>query len=204
VPVLAIAQYHSVTLASASPRRETLLRQIGVRSVILPADIDESRRVGEDPVSYVQRLAAEKAVAVWSRDSRQPVLAADTAVVLGEDVFGKPANSAESLSMLQALSGRTHEVLTAVAVRHASGLSAAISRSRVTFRALSLAECERYVATGEPQGKAGGYAIQGLAASFITLLHGSYSAVMGLPLAQTAELLSAAGVQVWNSDEIGA
>jgi septum formation protein len=203
VPVLAIAQYHSVTLASASPRREALLRQIGVHSVIVPADIDESRRPGEHPVSYVQRLAAEKAAAVWSRDNRQPVLAADTAVVLGEAVFGKPADLEESVRMLQALSGRTHEVLTAVAVRHASGLQSALSQSQVTFRVLSLAECQRYVATGEPLGKAGGYAIQGFAASFITLLHGSYSAVMGLPLAETAELLTAAGVQVWNSDGIG-
>jgi septum formation protein len=127
-----------------------------------------------------------------------PVLAADTSVVLGAELFGKPADQTEGLRMLRALAGRTHEVLTAVAVRSADGLAAALSVSDVTFRALSDDECLRYWQTGESLGKAGGYAIQGLAATFITRLAGSYSGVMGLPLAETATLLAGAGVRIWN------
>jgi septum formation protein len=193
--------HDSITLASASPRRQELLRQIGVRHSVRPAHLDESRGPGELPAAYVLRLPAAKAEAVWREAPVRPVLAADTAVVLGPELFGKPADLTECLRMLGALSGATHEVLTAVAVRHAGGLATALSVSEVTFRALSRRECARYWQTGEPLGKAGGYAIQGLAATFIARLAGSYSGVMGLPLAEAATLLAAAGVRLWNTEE---
>jgi septum formation protein len=192
--------HDSITLASASPRRRELLAQIGVSHTVLPADIDETPRPAERPADYVQRVTAAKAEAVWARARDRPVLAADTAVVLGAELYAKPEDQTQCVQMLQALSGRTHEVLTAVAVRSTEGLATALSVSAVTFRALSEAECVRYWATGEPSGKAGGYAIQGLAATFITHLAGSYSGVMGLPLAETARLLAGARVRLWNSE----
>jgi septum formation protein len=191
--------YDSITLASASPRRQELLHQIGVGHAVDPADLDESRVGSEAPAAYVCRLARAKAEAVWQRRPGPPVLAADTAVVLDGELFGKPADLNDCVRMLGALSGRTHQVLTAVAVRHAAGALEALSVSDVTMRTLSRAECTRYWATGEPAGKAGGYAIQGRAASFISGLSGSYSGVMGLPLAETAALLAAAGVRMWNT-----
>jgi septum formation protein len=190
-----------ITLASASPRRSQLLGQIGVRHLVRATDIDESERAGESPEAYVARLAADKAGVAWAADPRHPVLAADTAVALGTELFGKPDDLNDGVRMLSALAGRTHRVLTAVAVRSAVGQGTALSVSEVSFRALSEAECRRYWATGEPRGKAGGYAIQGLAATFITRLAGSYSGVMGLPLAETAALLGAAGVRLWNTEE---
>ena len=193
--------HDSITLASASPRRRELLRQLGVDHEVRPADLDESRLPGEHPETYVCRLAAAKAEAVFGADPRRPVLAADTAVVLGAELFGKPVDPNDGVRMLEALSGRTHSVLTAVAVRHAGGLSAALSVTAVTFRTLAAHESRRYVATGEPLGKAGGYAVQGLAATFITRLAGSYSGVMGLPLAETAMLLGEAGVRMWNTED---
>lgn len=191
--------HDSITLASASPRRRELLRQIGVAHEVRAADVDESPRPGEDPAAYVERLARAKAEAVWALDPERPVLAADTTVALGRELFGKPADQNDGLRMLRALAGRTHRVLTAVAVRGARGCEATLSVSEVTLRALSEEECARYWATGEPEGKAGAYAIQGLAATFITALKGSYSGVMGLPLAETAALLANAGVRMWNS-----
>jgi septum formation protein len=193
--------YDAITLASASARRSQLLEQIGVRHVVCATDVDEALRPGESPEAYVVRLAAEKAEAAWAVDARRPVLAADTAVVLGAELFGKPLDQTDGVRMLRALAGRTHRVLTAVAVRAAGGRYEALSASTVTFRDLTAEECRRYWATGEPQGKAGGYAIQGLAAAFITDLRGSYSGVMGLPLAETAALLARAGVRLWNSEE---
>jgi septum formation protein len=193
--------YDSITLASASPRRSQLLEQIGIRHLVRAADIDETRKAEESPEAYVERLAASKAEVAWAADARRPVLAADTAVALGTELFGKPEDLNDCVRMLRALAGRTHRVLTAVAVRSQAGLAGALSVSEVTFRALSRAECERYWATGEPRGKAGGYAIQGLAATFITCLTGSYSGVMGLPLAETATLLAAARVRLWNTEE---
>lgn len=191
--------HDSITLASASPRRQELLRQIGVRHEVVPADLDESRRPGELPAVYVGRLALEKAEAIWARHAGRPVLAADTAVALDGELFGKPGDLTDCLRILSALAGRTHQVLTAVAVRHAGGCERALSVSAVSVRALSAEECARYWATGEPVGKAGSYAIQGLAATFITALEGSYSGVMGLPLAETASLLARAGVRMWNT-----
>ncbi len=192
--------HDSITLASASPRRRELLAQLGVGHTVVPADIDETRLPAEPPPDYVRRVTRAKAEAVWARAPGVPVLAADTAVVLGAELYAKPADQTEGLRMLQALSGRTHQVLTAVAVRSVDGLASALSVSEVTFRALSEAECLRYWATGEPRGKAGGYAIQGLAATFITHLAGSYSGVMGLPLAETAALLAGARVRLWISE----
>jgi septum formation protein len=193
--------HDSITLASASPRRSQLLAQIGIRHLVRAADIDEALRPGEPAEAYVARLAASKAEVAWAADGGRPVLAADTAVVLGAELFGQPEDLSDGVRMLSALAGRTHLVLTAVAVRSGAGLGRALSVSEVTFRALSDAECRRYWASGEPRGKAGGYAIQGLAATFITRLAGSYSGVMGLPLAETAVLLGAAGVRLWNTEE---
>ncbi len=186
----------AIYLASASPRRSALLRQIFVPHQILIPNIDESRLSGEPPADYVVRLACAKAQRIWERlkpDARKPVLAADTTVALGEDIFGKPVDRAEGVAMLQRLAGRTHRVFTAVAVCHAEQLQHALSVSEVSFRSLSVAECQDYWNSGEPQDKAGGYAVQGLAAAFITQLSGSYSGVMGLPLAETSQLLARVG-----------
>jgi septum formation protein len=191
-----------VYLASGSPRRRELLQQIGVPfRVVVGAAVDEAWLSGEAAGPYVTRLAAAKADAGWerTRDTADvPVLAADTAVVLDGKILGKPADREDAGSMLRRLSGRTHEVLTAVALRTAKGLHCRISRSEVTFRHIAAAEAQAYWDTGEPLDKAGAYAIQGRAAVFIAQLHGSYSGVMGLPLFETAELLSEAGVLRWN------
>lgn len=185
----------TLLLASASPRRRELLAQIGVIPEVWPADIDEAVRPGEVPVDYVLRLARGKAEAVWAASGgRCPVLAADTSVVCGPDILGKPADKAALVGMLTRLASRPHEVLTAVALRSGTGLRTALSTSEVTFRPLKRDEIERYWETGEPADKAGGYAVQGLGAIFISRLQGSYSGVMGLPLYETAQLLQAAGV----------
>jgi septum formation protein len=191
-----------VYLASASPRRRALLAQIGVPFQVLTVMVDEARQPGEAPDAYVLRLAREKADAGWqARPLRHPspVLAADTTVVLDGRILAKPADRSEGERMLRELGGRTHAVLTAVAVATAEGLISRTSRSEVTFRAISAAEARDYWATGEPRDKAGGYAIQGGAAIFIADLRGSYSGVMGLPLFETAELLEQAGVPHWSS-----
>lgn len=183
-------------LASASPRRSQLLSQIRVAHRVQPAQIDESPLPGEAPVDYVRRLAAGKARTLWQQpasDERLPVLGADTTVALGEIMFGKPRDRDEGLHMLEQLAGRTHRVYTAVSLCWAGGAETRVNVSEVSFRPLSLREREAYWASGEPQDKAGGYAVQGLAAAFITHLSGSYSGVMGLPLAETAELLRAIG-----------
>jgi septum formation protein len=182
-------------LASASPRRRELLAQIGVPHSTAVPDIDESVLPGEAAADYVLRMAVHKALAVRAQGTPLPVLAADTTVVLDGQILGKPADAAEGQAMLGRLSGRTHTVLTAVAL--AAGTAAPRSRlssSEVTFRALTPAECRAYWDTGEPRDKAGGYAVQGRAAVFIERLSGSYSGVMGLPLFETAELLRAAGM----------
>jgi septum formation protein len=189
-----------VYLASASPRRRELLQQIGVSFRVLGAAVDEAVLPGEAPGAYVVRVAAAKAAFGWegNREADVPVLAADTAVVLDGRILGKPKDRQDAAGMLQQLSGRTHEVLTGVALRTAGGLQTTISRSEVTLRAISAREAEAYWETGEPQDKAGAYAIQGRAAVFIADLRGSFSGVMGLPLFETAGLLSAAGVSHWH------
>jgi septum formation protein len=243
-----------IYLASASPRRRELLRQIGVPFQVLGVEIDESVRFAEAAPVYVARLAQAKAAAGWALigdasgcaagrdvaaggavagaaaggmvvggaaacgavDSRSVarcsaavgvatpgaarnalVLAADTAVVLDGKILGKPADRQEAFAMLRQLSGRTHEVLTAIAVVTASGVESRVSRSEVAFRAIADVEAHAYWDTGEPCDKAGAYAIQGRAAVFVADLRGSYSGVMGLPLYETAELLAGAGVPLW-------
>jgi nucleoside triphosphate pyrophosphatase len=194
--------YDSVVLASASARRSLLLAQIGVRHRAVAANLDEEPHPGEKPDDYVRRLARDKSqAAVDSLGGRPdcPVLAADTTVVLDGRIFGKPANEADCVAMLSTLSGRCHEVLTAIALRADGEFRSAMSASRVTFRAISADECRRYWASGEPAGKAGAYAIQGLGAVFVASLEGSFSGVMGLPLYETAALLDAAGVRRWQT-----
>ena len=188
-----------VCLASVSPRRHELLAQIGVPHTVVAADIDESVRTGEAPRDYVLRMARQKALTVRERGATLPVLAADTTVVLDNTIFGKPRDRDDGLAMLGRLSGRTHEVLTAVALANSRDVTLRLSVSTVRFRGLSSEECAAYWETGEPRDKAGGYAIQGVAAVFIESLSGSYSGVMGLPLFETGELLRAAGVPYWEN-----
>src|SRR6202158_959431 len=186
-----------VYLASGSPRRRELLQQIGVSFRVVGTEVDEAVRLDETAPTYVLRLAESKAVSGWERvrDPHQiPVLAADTAVVLDGRILGKPADGQDALGLLAQLSGRTHEVLTAVALRSANGVQSRISRSEVPFRSIAAGEARAYWETGEPSDKAGAYAIQGLGAIFIADLRGSYSGVMGLPLFETAELLRNAGL----------
>lgn len=195
--------YGSIILASASARRSQLLSQIGVRHEPFPVDVDERPRNAEIPSDYVRRIAREKtrvaAIALGARATR-PLLAADTAVVLGDRIFGKPADEAHGVAMLMALGGRRHEVLTAVVLRSNGSERQVLQQSFVTFRSLDADECRRYWATGEPAGKAGAYAIQGQAAVFIERLEGSFSGVMGLPLFETSALLDAAGVLRWQAE----
>jgi septum formation protein len=179
-----------------------LLAQIGVPHSVIGADIDESVRPGEAPRDYVMRMARQKALTVRDRGESLPVLAADTTVVLDNRVYGKPRDRDDGLGMLGRLSGRTHEVLTAVALATSGGVTLRLSVSTVCFRNLSPEECAAYWDTGEPCDKAGGYAIQGAAAVFIESLSGSYSGVMGLPLFETAELLRAAGVPYWERGQL--
>jgi septum formation protein len=189
-----------VILASASPRRRELLEQLGIDYVARPADIDEGAAPGESPAVYVDRLAAAKADRVWHAEGSQaegPVLAADTAVVLDETILGKPRDRTDALAMLAALSGRTHSVLTAVAVRFGTEEGRALAQSEVRFRATTAAERAAYCDTGEPFDKAGAYAIQGLGAVFVECISGSHSAVVGLPLFETAALLARFGMPSW-------
>ena len=185
-------------LASQSPRRRELLAQIGVVFETIDVDVPEVRAAEESPQVYVERVAREKAraglKAVISRDADAVVLGADTEVVLDNRVFGKPRGADEAAAMLRTLSGRTHEVISVVCCASAQGERIAVCASAVTFADLDAVQIERYVATGEPFGKAGGYAIQGRAAGFIAHLSGSYSGVMGLPLFETVRLLREAGV----------
>lgn len=185
-------------LASASPRRRELLLQIGVPHRRVAAPIDEGVLPGEAPAAYVERLARAKAAAGLAALGHPAcVLGADTAVVLDGQILGKPGDRAEGLAMLAALSGRSHEVLTALALSDGERCMAQVVASRVHFRPITPAERTAYWDTGEPADKAGGYAIQGLAAVFVTHLEGSYSAVVGLPLAETAALLDAFGIACW-------
>ena len=203
------AERPSVYLASKSPRRQELLRQIGVDFTPLlmreaagrPRDIVEVPRADEAPLEYVKRLARAKASVGWDVMGRRglapkPMLGADTEVVQDGTVLGKPSDAAGAVEMLRRLSGQTHQVSTAVAVRWDKEININVSSSRVSFRALTDDEIERYVATGEPFDKAGAYAIQGRGAAFVSHLEGSYSGVMGLPLFETAELLAKMGFPV--------
>jgi septum formation protein len=199
----------SIYLASKSTRRQELLRQIGVEFEVLrmreaagrDRDVVEDALGGEPPRHYVERITRTKAAVGWQRMharmiTERPVLAADTEVALDGALFGKPSDAAAAAEMLARLSGRTHDVLTAVAVRWRDDIGFAISDSRVTFRKLTKPEIANYVATGEPLDKAGAYGIQGRAAAFVERLEGSYSGVMGLPLFETATLLARIGFPV--------
>lgn len=192
-------------LASGSPRRRELLTQIGVPFQVVSASIDETPLPDECPAAYVERLARAKARAgrehLLGLSVSAPfcVLGADTAVVLDDQILGKPVDEANALSMLMALSGREHEVLTAIAILAAERCETRVVRSRVSFRTISQQEAAQYWASGEPQDKAGGYAIQGLAAVFVAGLNGSYSGVVGLPVCETAELLGQFGIPCWQT-----
>lgn len=185
-----------IYLASASPRRGALLAQIGVSHRVRAVDIDESRRAAEHPKTYVQRLAREKASALWdllAHSERLPVLAADTTVAADDEILGKPRDEQDAVRMLSLLSGRIHQVYTGVALISEQGIHDAVSLSQVQFRALGIEEARAYWRTGEPADKAGAYAVQGLAAAFIQRIEGSYSGIMGLPLFETAQLLERIG-----------
>lgn len=189
-------------LASSSPRRQELLTQIGVPfSVQVPA-IDETPLVGEAPPAYVQRMAEEKALAVLAQQKGDVcVLAADTSVIVDGLILGKPADAADAKAMLRRLSGREHQVLSAIAVADQNRLNSHVVSCKVAFRTLTDAEIEAYWLTGEPRDKAGSYAIQGLGAVFVQAIHGSYSAVVGLPLAETAALLGEFAIACWQNKE---
>ena len=188
-----------IILASTSPRRSELLQQIGVRFRVVVSNFEETPAPGEAAEDYVCRVALAKARAVWERlppDEQCPVLGADTEVILDDAILGKPADRDAGLAMLARLSGRTHEVLSAVALVYVGGEALRVSRSVVSFRPTTPQERAAYWASGEPLGKAGGYAVQGLGAVFINSLAGSYSGVMGLPIFETAELLREIGIEV--------
>lgn len=186
-----------LVLASASPRRQELLKQIGVSFKAVPASIDELAMAEESPERYSLRLAVEKAQSVREKyDERLPILGADTIVVIGGEILGKPRDEQEAMGMLQRLSGRCHRVLSAICLLDGEQCYTALSESRVFFRHLSNEEQLAYWHSGEPVDKAGAYAIQGLGAIFVKRLEGSYSGVMGLPLYETANLLEKAGIHI--------
>lgn len=183
-------------LASTSPRRRELLAQLSLAFQVLQVDVDESRYAGEAPADYVARLARDKAAAGLVQAGDGVVIGADTTVVLGDEVLGKPATLEEAMAMWGRLAGREHTVLTGVAVGDARRVALQVVATRVRFRAIAEAEMRAYWASGEPCDKAGGYAIQGRGAVFVTGIDGSYSNVVGLPLAETATLLADAGIRV--------
>lgn len=184
-------------LGSASPRRKDLLAQIGIQpDAILPPDIDETPQKGELPRPYCARMAREKAAAVQA-GADDIVLCADTTVALGRRILGKPENVAEAAKFLVLLGGRRHEVITSLAVRRGERIWTRDVVSVVKFKRLSDGELNSYLASGEWQGKAGGYGIQGLAGAFVTWMQGSFTGVVGLPVAETAALLTAAGYPLW-------
>lgn len=186
-----------LVLASASPRRAQLLAQMALSFTVRPAQIDETRRPAEAPAAYVERLASAKAQAVALPG--ELTLGADTVVVLGERVFGKPVDADEAVAMLLALGGGTHEVLTAVALTDGERMRAACVQTSVTFVPVTDAAALAYWRTGEPADKAGGYGIQGIGGIFVQSITGSYSAVVGLPLAETEQLLREFGVDTWRA-----
>lgn len=188
-----------IILASASPRRRELLDQIKVLYTVYPVDIDETPFRNESAGDYVCRMASEKSAACLARNGEfgLPVLAADTAVVLGSLILGKPRDQADAIAMLKQLSGKTHQVYSAVSFRGREHVQA-ISMTEVKFRTLTDREMLAYWHSGEPADKAGGYAIQGLGSVFVESIKGSFSGVMGLPLFETAELLSKQGIELFN------
>lgn len=196
-----------VYLASQSPRRRQLLEQLGVAYELLLAGADEDAEAleavlaNEAPAAYVKRVTRLKLEAATARQLRRqlppaPILCSDTTVALGRVIYGKPHDASDARRMLAELAGHTHRVLTAVAVQHGKHRFEALSTSRVNFEAMTPEDIGRYVATGEPMGKAGAYAVQGRAAMHMMQISGSYSGIMGLPLRETAQLLRAAGIEI--------
>lgn len=180
----------AIYLASSSPRRQELLQQIGVSFAQLQVSIEEKARLGEEPQNYVKRLAFEKATAGFNNSAQdKPVLGADTIIVCDQKILEKPLNQKHAKQMLQLLSGRVHQVLTAIALVDSADSKTVLVTTEVTFKHLTDQEMDDYWLTGEPQDKAAGYGIQGLAGKFVTNISGSYSAVVGLPLYETAELI---------------
>ncbi|MCX4187587.1 Maf family protein [Methylophaga sp. OBS4] len=185
-------KFPSLYLASKSPRRRELLQQMAVDFAVISPEVDESVIDGEAPEQYVRRIALSKAEAgkaLLSDADRKPVLAADTAVVLNKQIFGKPVDEQDARTMLKQLSGQTHQVMTAIALAFEQQLESSVSISEVTFAELSEQQIDWYLQTGEGADKAGGYAVQGLAALFIEQIRGSYSGIMGLPIRETGQLL---------------
>lgn len=183
----------SLILASRSPRRSELLRRLGLEFRVVAATVDESYVDHEMPADHAERLAREKASAVARDEPGALVIGCDTIVIIDSDVLGKPRDSADAIRMLGRLAGRQHEVITGVAVAFEGRVTSAVERVRVRFRPLDEAECEAYVATGEPMDKAGAYGIQGLGSALVQSIEGDYFAVVGLPVVRTLELLRRAG-----------
>lgn len=186
-----------LVLASSSPRRRELLQQIGVEFEVRVNPVDETPFAAEKPADYVRRLAIIKAQASVQADDTRPVLGADTTVVCNGEILGKPANLSDAKRILGMLSGRAHQVMTAIALVQGQQIQSEVVVTDVVFRSLSDAEIEAYWASGEPCDKAGAYGIQGKGAVFVARIEGSYSAVVGLPLAETAALLTKSGVPLW-------
>ena len=182
-------------LASSSPRRQEILRSLGLEFTVMGVEIDESRLDGESPQEMVLRLAAEKAAAAVAEDV-QLVIGADTVVVLGDRVLGKPCDKDDSIEMLMSLSGRSHIVLSGVALRSSAGIKTVLTETTVRFRKIDRDEALAYWQSGEPRDKAGSYAIQGKGGAFVAAISGSYSGVVGLPVYELVELLGNAGIEV--------
>jgi len=193
------ASTSDLCLASASPRRLELLRQLGFTTRVQPADVDETHHPGESPQAYVCRIAKAKVDAIQATDPKSLVVGADTTVVCNGEILGKPTDAADAQRMLSTLAGRPHQVWTGVCVGRGKEQRSCEVMSEVVFRPLSSQEIAAYVATGEPMDKAGAYAIQGRGAVFVTRLEGSYSGVMGLPLCELAALLAQFGVTPWQA-----
>ncbi|WP_207061327.1 nucleoside triphosphate pyrophosphatase [Motiliproteus sp. SC1-56] len=189
-----------LVLASQSPRRRELLQQIGVPFDTLKVEVDETALPAEAPADYVERLAQDKARAGLALRPSATVLGSDTTVVCDGAILGKPADEAEAVAMLMRLSGSSHQVVTGIALVRADRTEIRTVVTEVHFRELTEVECRRYWHTGEPADKAGAYGIQGLGAVFVDRIEGSYSAVVGLPLSETASLLTAFGIPLWQQD----
>ena len=185
----------ALILGSGSPRRRELLSQLGVEFRVVPANIDESVLANEAPEDYVLRMAMEKAQTIAAEHPTASVLGADTTVVLDDDILGKPAGHGDALATLARLSGRSHQVMTGICLATPAGSHGEVVTTEVTFMTLDLDTCEAYLATDEPWDKAGSYGIQGLAGAFVRSIEGSYSNVVGLPLAETWLLLQRHGIR---------
>jgi septum formation protein len=189
--------FKKIILASQSPRRVTILKQMQIDCLVVPADIDEQAYVNELPTDYVLRLAEQKALVIVKKlageHANLPILAADTTVAMGTEILGKPENDADAFNMLKKLSGSTHQVHTAIALAFNGKIECALNTTQVTMMPLTDAMISDYIATGEPKDKAGSYAIQGLAGNWIKKIEGSYTGVMGLPVHETAQLLERIG-----------